>query len=120
MTGKQRLFMDDTQLSYEYRTARNPAQMLTILAELNAVPVDIIKQRLCGMGVALPPKRIRWDTEKAAELYRRGMPDRQIANALGISRGCVSSWRKRKRLPVNPEKKTIRVDSETWDCGVEA
>ena len=42
-----------------------------------------------------------WDKKLAFELYGEGKSDREIAEACGICRETVASWRKRCGLPAN-------------------
>ena len=46
-----------------------------------------------------PRKRIGFDREQALAMYRDGMHDRQIAEALGVSKSVIFSWRSGAELP---------------------
>ena len=49
-------------------------------------------------------KKISWDTEAARAMYDAGKSDREIAEALGISRNTVYHWRFIQNLPPNTRK----------------
>lgn len=48
---------------------------------------------------------VKFDWERARELYRRGMSDLQIANELGCSIQSVRRWRTKQELLPNAGKK---------------
>lgn len=52
-----------------------------------------------------PPTKL--DEDRAMELYRQGLSDRDIAGRLGMSPGGVHNWRKRNGLPVIAPQKRI-------------
>jgi len=49
-------------------------------------------------------KKQSWDTEAARAMYDAGKSDREIAEALGISRNTVYHWRFVQNLPSNTRK----------------
>lgn len=56
--------------------------------------------------------------EQFMELYRRGLNDREIADALYVSRGIVRHWREKQHLKSNVPAYSNREQSRTlcWDC----
>lgn len=56
--------------------------------------------------------------ERFLELYRRGLNDREIADALYVSRGIVRHWREKQHLKSNVPAYSNREQSRTlcWDC----
>lgn len=59
------------------------------------------------------PRCVEWDTKKAEELYKQGAYDKEIADALGISKATVFRWRNSLDLPPNKSRcsKSSQVDS---------
>ncbi len=49
-------------------------------------------------------KKQSWDTEAARAMYDAGKSDREIAEALGVSRNTVYHWRFVQNLPSNTRK----------------
>ena len=102
--GKIRLHMTAKEIVDSYRNALDPKAQVKILAELNAVSPDVIREALTGCGVELPKERGRrdkkrkFDREEAARLYEQGYADAEIAKALGVGKTAVSDWRKENGL----------------------
>lgn len=42
------------------------------------------------------------------KLYKQGLNDSAIADKLGLSQSAVSAWRRKKGLPINKRKRTLR------------
>ena len=56
--------------------------------------------------------------ERFLELYRMGLNDQEIADALYVSRGIVRHWREKQHLKSNVPAYSNREQSRTlcWDC----
>ena len=50
-------------------------------------------------------KRIKWDMDKALELYHKGMTDKVIAEAVGTLTANIRTWRCRNGYAVNKKAK---------------
>lgn len=59
------------------------------------------KARRYGPGV----HPYTYDWALGTRLYRAGATDREIAEALGCSRGNVEYWRRKRKLPANRRKR---------------
>lgn len=57
-------------------------------------------------------KRIRWDERQAWELYKQGLTDTQIAEAVGTTSHTIGNWRQRKNLVSNVVRREANYD---WD-----
>lgn len=74
-----------------------------------AFAVDISRSTVCSWrrrnGLDLNPGQrgnpIRWDQEKAMDLYKAGASDSQIGRAVGVNSGAIFSWRRKHGLPAN-------------------
>ena len=113
------MWMSQHEISYEYRTARDKAAQIEILADLNAVSAWEMKKYLCSLGLDVPEvgraggrsltgsrkARVRIDSEAAFRLYDEKKTDPQIAAALGVTESAIMYWRKRNGLHSNCERK---------------
>ena len=98
--------MSDHELLYEYRHAVNPAAQIKVLAELNAVSVGAMRNKLLDLGAELPdvtitPRNLAAsaiDHARAWELYNEGLCDHDMAEALGVSKNTVANWRNQNDL----------------------
>lgn len=110
--------MSDHELLYHYNHAADQAAQIRILAELNAVDVPTMRNKLLDLGAQnVPAERekvprrlgsVTFDENRAMELYNTGCCDSDLARELGVSRNTVADWRKRNDLKINrkvPEKK---------------
>ena len=104
--------MTEGEIVAAFRQAAEPMAQRVILAELNDTSVERIDEILRSGGVfpeelpelaGVKPRRPRAELEEAAAraLYGQGKNDREIAQALGVSKSCVRNWRKRRGLPPN-------------------
>lgn len=90
-----------SELIYRYRKGTT----ITALAELSGLPRHEVLQALRFAGQEVEGTRQRtWDTDKALELYSQGKTDREIAEAVGVSRQVVYNWRQESALPINRER----------------
>lgn len=77
-------------------------------AEISSA-VGLSRSTVCGWrrrnGLDLNPGQrgspIRWDQEKAMDLYKAGASDSQIGRAVGVNSGSIFSWRRKHGLPAN-------------------
>ena len=98
--------MSDHEILYEYRHAVNPAAQIKVLAELNAVSVGAMRNKLLDLGAELPdvtitPRNLTAsaiDHARAWELYNLGLCDHDMAEALGVSKNTVANWRNQNDL----------------------
>ncbi len=116
--------MSDHELLYEYRHAVNRKAQIGVLADLNAVSVAVMHQKLEMLGAEdLPPLRdipapialrqtVHIDEDRAMQLYNAGMCDLDMAEALGVGRKAVADWRQKHNLKIHRQKPTTRT-SET-------
>lgn len=116
--------MSDHELLYEYRHAVNRKAQIGVLADLNAVSVAAMHQKLEMLGAEdLPPLRdipapialrqtVHIDEDRAMQLYNAGMGDLDMAEALGVGRKAVADWRQKHNLKIHRQKPTART-SET-------
>lgn len=94
--------LSEAEVRAKYRRAGEKSEMLKILCELTCSTKEEMQAFLGLEVVPKPPKGrkqvVYIDNERARALYDQGMSDRQIANALGVTRRGVLDWRHRNRL----------------------
>ncbi len=61
----------------------------------------------------MPKKLTKEQVEERMKLYRAGLPDKKIAEKLGVSSDAICSWRLRKGLTPNPSDPTLRKKPES-------
>ena len=96
--------MTDAEILSSYKGAKNPKDQITVLADLNGVCKAEMAQKLRELGVHIPepkPRPSAMDELRAAELYRAGACDLDIAEQLGCKKTQVTEWRKRSGLAAN-------------------
>ena len=108
------MHMSDHEILYDYNHAADQAVQIKILAELNAVDVPTMRNKLLDLGVKeVPPERAKmprrrgnasYDKKCAMELYNAGCCDEVIAKELGISQRSVYDWRRTNKLKANPKR----------------
>lgn len=99
--------LSEYEVRRRYESAKNKNRELSILADL----VDSTKYELAGfLGVEYKKRTspAEFVSEKAQELYDQDFSDEKIANALGVSSGVVSKWRKKNGL----KSHAIQIDHE--------
>ena len=78
-----KFYMDDAEITREYRTAKNKQHQVTVLAELNAVSVGDMRDKLKELGLVGDAKgrhhRQTIDFSRAKEMYDEGKSDGEIA-----------------------------------------
>ena len=120
--------MSDAEILQRWNNALDKAAHVEILADLNAVGETVMREKLLELGAeGLPePKRKKrkkverapaprkLDELRAMELYREGLCDLDISEALGVSKQTVCKWRKMMRLPPNlqPKRRTTLRDED--------
>ena len=113
--------MTDAEILSSYKGAKDPKAQITVLADLNGVCKAEMAQKLRELGVHIPepkPRPSAMDELRAAELYRAGACDLDIAEQLGCKKTQVTEWRKRSGLAANypqhraPAKKQKAPDPE--------
>lgn len=109
------MYMSDVEISTGYRTAKNKAAQVQILADLNGVPREAMEEKLrelglmekTGGGEPLPapaPEAASFDEARARKLYAEGRDDLAISEMLGVSMAVFSEWRKGQGLSANYHK----------------
>ena len=101
--------MTDDEIITSYRNAKNPAEHVSILADLNAVPEAEMREKLNSLGLTRKPNQAcgnEFDYMRCAELYADGLCDLDIAEQLGEPKSKVVKWRKSKGFRANyPQSK---------------
>ena len=109
------MYMSDAEIATGYRTAKNKAKQVGVLAELNAVSHKAMEEKLVelglmektGEGELLPapaPEVALFDETRARELYAEGRDDLAISEMLGVSKAVFARWRKAQGLSANYPK----------------
>ena len=121
--------MSDGEILQRWNNALDKRTHVEILADLNAVSKAEMHEKLVSLGAeGLPPMKKRKKPEgteprkkrepvykidelRAMALYREGMCDLELADALGVTKATVCQWRKRMRLePHLKRRATTGVD----------
>ena len=91
-----------SELIYRYRKGTT----ITALAELSGLPRHEVLQalRFAGQEIESTTRPRTWDTDKALALHSQGKTDREIAEAVGVSRQVIYNWRQESALPINRER----------------
>lgn len=100
------MHMTDDEIRSSMRKAKNPAEQVKVLAELNACSEAEVRAKLEELGIAVPakkPKAWKFDTGRARQLLAEGRTDLEAAEMLGISKQTFGDWRRAMKIPVNPE-----------------
>ena len=100
------MHMTDDEIRSSMRKAKDPAEQVKVLAELNACSETEIRVKLEELGIAAPvrkPKAWKFDTDRARQLLAEGRTDLEAAEMLGISKQTFGDWRRAMKIPVNPE-----------------
>lgn len=113
--------MSDHEILYHYNHAADQAAQVEILAQLNAVDVPTMRNKLLDLGAKGVPqlktnvrRNVSIDDQRAMALYNEGLCDLDMAEALGVSRNTVADWRKRKNLKCHRQKPGyVEVQPET-------
>lgn len=109
--------MSDGEILHSWNNAAKPAEHVQILADLNAVSKEEMREKLLELGAeGVPAARKRerkaptqrkpngkLDELRAMQLYITGMCDLDLADALGVTKTTVRKWRQRMRLPLHPQ-----------------
>ena len=104
--------MSDGEILHSWNNAAKPAEHVQILADLNAVSKEEMREKLLELGAEGVPagrkkrtpkatgdyKPVKLDELRAMQLYNDGLCDLDMAEALGVSRNTVADWRKRNDL----------------------
>ena len=100
------MHMTDDEIRSSMRKAKDPAEQVKVLAELNACSETEIRVKLEELGIAAPvrkPKAWKFDTDRARQLLAEGRTDLEAAEMLGISKQTFGDCRRAMKIPVNPE-----------------
>ena len=100
------MYMSDNEIAYSYRMARVRSLQIPILAQLNAVDVETMKNKLISLGfpeVAVKKKKPSGrphivDTVRLKELCSEGMSDDLIAQKLGVTKKTIERRKKEERI----------------------
>ena len=117
------MYMSDAEIATGYRTAKNKAKQVGVLAELNAVSHKAMEEKLAELGLIektgggdpLPapvPEAAPFDETRARELYIEGRDDLAISEMLGVSKAVFSEWRRAQGLSANYPKR--RAPGKAW------
>lgn len=109
-------YMDDTEIAQMYRDAADKNAQIQIIAELNLVTKQEVREKLAQLGeikssvpVASKKARSLRITEKQdailREVYNRGACDDEIAAATGVPKARVTSWRAERSLKAHYKKR---------------
>lgn len=106
--------MSDSEIAAMWRTCKNRNEQANILADLNMKSKAEVLEKLTELGCDLrgvkTPKaketrgaapKPPMDELRAMELYREGLDDLAISEALGESKTRVKIWRQRMKLKPN-------------------
>lgn len=110
--------MSDGEISNSYRLAADKNEQLSVLADLNVCSPAEMAEKLRELGFEVadvgPKKRSyhKLNTEEAMKLYRAGLTQKQIAEALGVSVTTVQSWWARERLGRHGQPKKTKEATE--------
>lgn len=100
--------MSDDEIRVSYNTAKRKPDQVKVLAELNAVTVPKMRQKLLELGCDMQastkarkpsvqssrgPRKAPVDEARAMELYHAGKSDLDMAEMLGVSIYRVRQWR---------------------------
>lgn len=83
----------NTEICRMYRQAKDPKKQITIMAELNACHVSVIKEILADGG-EITRTRLDWTPELDAQLnvmLAEGKSHAQIAVKFGVTRNCITN-----------------------------
>lgn len=89
--------MTDDEIRTSYVQAKDKAAQVTVLADLNVVPVSDMEQKLVELGLM----EISFDYVRCAQLYAEGKTDLEIAEMMGQPKTRVVKWRKSKGFRAN-------------------
>nr|DAK79348.1 MAG TPA: hypothetical protein [Caudoviricetes sp.] len=104
--------MTDGEIASMWRTCKNRNEQVNILADLNVKSRVEMLGKLRELGCDLrgvrtgsygggAPRKPPIDELRAMQLYRDGLDDLSISEALGESKKRVAEWRKRMKLKPN-------------------
>ena len=113
-----RFSMSDDEIKVSYNNATDRKAQVKILAELNAVPIQSMAEKLKRLGFVVPEIPMKWtepvpplrevkpnfDVELAKKMFEEGKPDKEIAEAVGLKRAAFTSWRQRMGWQNHPPK----------------
>ena len=102
------MVMSDEELLREMRQAKSPTEHIQVLADLNAVPAETMREHLRTLGVELPKvrrNRAQYDTQKVRELLAKGATDAEAAEAVGTTASIIRNYRRTHNIPANRQKK---------------
>lgn len=106
--------MTDEEIRIMFHEAKDPAEQVKILADMNLVNkhqmFNKLKELGCDLSGIREPRvktggRVKEpiDELRAMELYNEGLDDLAISESLGCSVSKVSAWRRMIRLPKHAE-----------------
>lgn len=103
--------MGDDEIRVSFNTARDPKSQVRVLAELNAVPVKSMAEKLAALGCSVPELPESWlkaqvqkaktppfDEDRARALFAEGKSDLDIAEMLGVSVYQFGEWRRKNGM----------------------
>ena len=107
------MYMSDEEIRISYTQAADRKNQIVVLADLNATDTNKMQEKLRELGLLAeeqPPQRkkgpaVKFDPERAEELYGKGMNDTEIGKEMGFSSWRVGEWRKEKNLPIHRKKR---------------
>lgn len=112
-------WIDDAELSYMFRNAKDSAGQVKILAELCAVPAEEMRRKLRSLGLNVPDREgyrhRKLNHAVAEELYMQGCSDREIAERMGVKKSTVETWRTRMGLAIAEDRRRKLDDAEVLE-----
>lgn len=104
------MIMDQGEIERSYRAAKNKNMQIGVLAELNDVKREKMREYLEGIGCDVPHKvggKVRkWDVRDAMDLYCSELSDSRISKKLGTTTEAIRAWRQRGGLVANRKART--------------
>lgn len=92
--------LNEYEIVYNLRHAKNLRRQIYIEAQLNDVPYEVIRDIALKHGLIIKKPHVI-DYSQVKALYESGKSDREVAAALGISKCTVCHWRNRNGLKPN-------------------
>lgn len=104
--------MTDGEILRSWNNAEDQKAQVAILADLNAVSVSAMREKLLELGAENVPAgrkkancpHAKLDELRAMELYNEGMNDLEIAECLGVALSTVTRWRGMMRLKAHRKR----------------
>lgn len=93
------MYMDEGEIVRDFLQAKDRKAQVEILAQRNLISESDVLAVLARNGVDV--KDCKSENPKFMRLYKEGLSDPKMAEALGVSCDTVRRWRRRNGLPNN-------------------